>query len=87
MRFPGCSSSPSSFAFSRTSSSSLHSMLAVAAILLPKAREALRSSMSISDQGSTELASIAERDWLAVGSAPTEAEPSDSAALVPDASS
>jgi hypothetical protein len=34
-------------------------MFAVAAILLPKAREALRSSRSILDQGSPEFASIA----------------------------
>ena len=60
MRFPGCSSSPSSFAFSRTSSSSLHSMFAVAAIPLPKARDALRSSRSILDQCSPEVASIAQ---------------------------
>jgi hypothetical protein len=38
---------------------SLHSMFAVAAILLPKAREALRSSRSILDQGSPDFASIA----------------------------
>jgi hypothetical protein len=33
-------------------------MLAVAAILLPKAREALRSSRSVLDQGSPDFASI-----------------------------
>ena len=52
-----CSTNPSSFAFRRTSSSSLRSILAASAYVFPKSREALRSWRSISVQGSPEVAS------------------------------
>ena len=57
-RLPGCPVNPT-LAFWRTSSSSLHKNLAVVANVLPCSRECLRSSRSISDQGSPEFASIA----------------------------
>ena len=49
-RLPGCSYSPSSFAFCRTSSSSRQRKLAVSAIVRPWAISFVRSMMSISDQ-------------------------------------
>ena len=52
------SSNPSSFAFCRTSSSSLQRKLAVSATVRPWASSFLRSLISASDHGSPELASI-----------------------------